>query len=90
MTLWIDEYPTGRRRQWSVDVGELEGAETPRGAMHRLRNLGYHSGGVADQVAEEDTALKAAVAWFQKDQDLPSTGELDAATAAEIAAQHGN
>jgi type VI secretion system secreted protein VgrG len=87
VTLWVDEYPTGRKKVWSVRVAELPPATTPRGALMRLHNLGYYTGAPIDVLGNGE---KAALRWFQKDHDLEETGELDAPTSGELEHVHGS
>jgi type VI secretion system secreted protein VgrG len=89
LTLWIDGYPVGRRRQWSIAVAELADPLTPRGALQRLKNLGYYPGGIPTEPRPDDRSLFDALSWFQKDHELDATGELDGPTAAELSAKHG-
>lgn len=87
ITCWIDQYPTGRKKTWSVRVSELPPANAWPGALTRLHNLGYYSGGPKEKPAEpEKTALK----WFQKEHGLEETGELDGSTASELESVHGS
>ncbi len=86
VTAWIDEYPTGRRRTWQIKLAELPPASDPQGAQIRLASLGYYSGAPGPEWTVE---AKSALAWFQKDHELEDTGELDAATAAELEKVHG-
>ena len=87
ITCWIDEYPTGRQKTWSVSVEELPKASELRGAMLRLHNLGYFSGAIGETAGPNE---KAALRWFQKDHDLEPTGELDGDTASELERVHGS
>jgi len=87
ITLWVDDYPTGRKKTWSVRVAELPPPNTPRGALMRLHNLGYYTGAPVDEIGD---AEKAALTWFQREHDLEPTGELDARTASELEHVHGS
>lgn len=85
--IWIDTFPEGRKRRYSFRIGEIPGADTPRGAKQRLKSLGYYSGQVND-IADE--ALRRAIKWFQDDYELDTrTGELDASTVGELQKLYG-
>lgn len=81
ITLWIDEYPEGRRKSWQIQIKELPPAKTPEGAMERLASLGYYSGAPGPELSGE---AKAALRWFQKDHELEETGELDEKTSGKL------
>ena len=87
ITCWVDEYPTGRQKTWSVSVEELPPSTELRGAMLRLHNLGYFSGAIGETAGPNE---KAALRWFQKEHDLEPTGNLDAETASELERVHGS
>ena len=83
--MWLDKYPTGRRKTWQIEIGELPPAKSPEGALIHLANLGYYTGAPAKELPESG---KAALRWFQKDHDLDDTGELDDKTVQEIEKVH--
>jgi type VI secretion system secreted protein VgrG len=86
--LWIEEFPTGKRRHWTMDIaGELPPPKTVRGAQIRLSNVGYYAGKLGD-VLDDDT--KKALRSFQEDHDLKVTGELDAPTVVKLSDMHGH
>ncbi len=84
---WIGDYPTGEQRTWKISRAALPPATTVQGVQLRLANLGYYKG---DPTKEIDAATKGAIASFQADAGLPSTGVLDHATADKLVATHGN
>jgi type VI secretion system secreted protein VgrG len=84
---WIGDYPTGEQRTWKISRAALPPATTVQGAQLRLTNLGYYKG---DPTKEIDAATKGAIASFQTDSGLSSTGILDKATADKLVAVHGN
>jgi type VI secretion system secreted protein VgrG len=87
VTLYVDEYPTGRKKTWSIKVAKLPAANTWPGALMRLHNLGYYE----HAPKEVPTAIEAgALKWFQKDHQLDETGELDGATSGELERVHGS
>ena len=78
--------------RWDLGIGQLNPMDdsTPdqgvSGAQGRLLNLGYPVGPV-DGIYGSKTA--AAIRYFQADEHLPETGELDAATRARLLSVHG-
>jgi len=78
--------------QWNLGIGHLNqmDANTPdqgiSGAQGRLLNLGYPVGPV-DGICGPQT--KASLRYFQADEHLPETSELDAATRAKLIEVHG-
>lgn len=58
-------------------LGELDPIDTPRGALARLKNLGFYAGPLDGASVE---ALRGAVRAFQAARGLTDGGELDAAT----------
>ena len=71
--------------EWTIDLGHLEPVETIYGLKARLNNLGYDCGTVNDAMDEKTTA---ALKHFQRDHDLPDTGQADAATLAKLVDVH--
>jgi len=86
VSVWIDEYPTGERRHWTLRIADLDPATTPKGALQRLRNLGFFAGIASDWLGDDG---KAAVRWFQQEIGIDPTGELDAKTSSELERVHG-
>ena len=87
LTLWVDEYPTGRKRQYQLHLGESTPVETPKGAQTRLKNLGYYFGVVGDEMTE---SAKEALREFQKDHGIEQHGKLDDATITKLKDAHGH
>lgn len=87
VTCWLDEYPTGRQRTWTIAVEELPPAKSLKGCLLRLHNLGYWHGKIPEVAGPSE---KAALRWFQQDHDMEITGELDAHTASELESVHGS
>jgi hypothetical protein len=89
--LWIDDYPQGRQRLYTLDLADLPPANTVEGAKARLKNLGYYEGPVD---GEANDAFRRALAEFQDDHRdshaLEPTGELDAGTAGALEEIHGS
>ncbi len=89
--LWLDAYPEGRQRLYTFRLGDLPPPTEVRGAKIRLRNLGYYTGPLDDEL---DDDFRAAVADFQGDHrethDLAPTGELDEGTTGALEEVHGH
>lgn len=68
-------------------VEQLPPAATPKGALMRLKNLGYFEGVAGDAI---DRGGESALRQFQKDHEIDESGKLDAATASELEKVHGN
>lgn len=81
ITLWLDKYPEGRRKEFVVAIEALAPAKTPRGAKQRLKMLGYFKGDIDDTF---DSELTSALKHFQQTERLEMTGALDAETIAEL------
>lgn len=91
VTLWIDDYPTGSQKSYTLALGEVPGADTPKGAQQRLKHLGYFHGKPDDKPTPE--AMRA-IKWFQADHaeshGLTSSGELDGPTAGALKEVYGS
>lgn len=79
---------------YPVLVGTLDPIDDPSGQEGRLRNLGYEGffgdrEGPTGLAARED-ALRRELEFFQRDQHLPSTGTIDAATLRALRRAHGS
>lgn len=78
--------------KWNLAIGHLNPLDenTPdggiSGAQGRLLNLGYPVG-LVDGICGPKT--KAALRYFQADESLQETGELDAATRSKLLQVHG-
>lgn len=68
-----------------VMVGDLDPLETLSGVRQRLVHLGYYDLGGRPAEAEDDLA---AVRRFQRDRQLPITGEVDDATRRALSEAH--
>ncbi len=88
LTIWIDEYPTGTRLNWPIEIGEdpFAPASEIEGALLRLRSLGYYT---AEPTPTLTPGAMAALRRFQADNGLAVTGELDDETAAKLEELHG-
>ncbi len=74
------------RQVFHLDLGGMDPITTVSGVQKRLQNLGYPCG-LSGQM-DDDTS--AAIALFQKSQDLPPTGELDQQTRDKLQQAHGS
>jgi len=89
--LWIDSYPEGAQRHYTLKLGDLPATSDLAGLKRRLKNLGYFEG-VVDSFPTDD--LRFAVSQFQEDHKdshgLDITGEADGATASALEDVHGS
>ena len=88
LTLWLDDYPTGTRVYWPIEMTDepLPDATAVDGALIRLRELGYYAGPIAKIVPPE---AAGAIRIFQEDNKIEVTGELCAATAKKLKDVYG-
>jgi hypothetical protein len=76
---------TGKTQQiFTLDLGQISPVTTPPGQIQRLQNMGYDCG------LKKDKGLPQALRSFQVDNNLPDTGEADAATRAKLVEKHGS
>jgi type VI secretion system secreted protein VgrG len=87
LTVWIDEWPTGRKLTWHFELGDLPDMGSVEGVQARLENLGYYQG---QRTGKLDDVTVAALRWFQRDHGLKETGEVDQATQSALAGAHGH
>jgi hypothetical protein len=71
--------------EWILLIGHLAPVEEVIGVQQRLANLGYDPGAI-DGMLNDTTS--AALARFQRDQELRPSGEPDAATRSRLLAIH--
>lgn len=71
--------------EYAVSFGTLDPIETVRGVQKRLNNLGYDSGAADGEIGEK---TRAALAAFQRDLGLETTGALTDETRDALAAVH--
>jgi hypothetical protein len=79
--------PSGRTQ--TIHVGDLDPISTPSGLAQRLKNLGHHVQVAHPHASHASTDLSHAIALFQKEQSLPVSGKLDAATSDALVKRHG-
>jgi hypothetical protein len=89
--LWVDDYPQGRQRVYTLTLAELPPLDGVLGVKQRLKNLGYYAGIMDPSPGDE---LIAAVREFQADHHdthgLDPTGELDGGTRGALEEVHGS
>jgi N-acetylmuramoyl-L-alanine amidase len=83
LKLWLTDNDPASVREWTLQLGHLEPVETIFGLKGHLSNLGYDCGDVDDNL---DDKAKDALREFQKEHDLPVTGENDQATRSKLRA----
>lgn len=76
----------GREMAYSLQIGELDLHTVTRGALQRLKNLGYFNG---QDLSSWNDRLPALLKNFQAEQRLPKTGQMDAATVEKLREIHG-
>jgi hypothetical protein len=81
LKLWLKDDDPASVREWTLQLGHLEPVETIFGLKGHLLNLGYDCGPVNDNF---DDKAKDALCEFQRDHDLPVTGEDDRATRSKL------
>jgi hypothetical protein len=76
-------FGTGQFREiYQIDLGQVNPLDSTAGIQSRLRNLSYLDNCVATGKLDELTI--AALKRFQSDNQLPATGQPDAATRAKL------
>ena len=73
-------------RRLALDVAGMPAHDTLEGAQERLNHLNYFVGKVDGELGR---FTKTALERFQRDHDLPITGELDEATSHCLREEHG-
>lgn len=86
--VWLESFPTGPRRSYTIAIGPLDAPDTLPGIRARLKNLGYFNG--AEEGEELEPGTIAALRQFQTDHALEVTGQPDGATSALIVERHGH
>lgn len=76
----------GRNEEYVLPLGHIDPADSVSGVQQRLTNLGYRCASDAGSVGE---ATHTAVRAFQKEMQLPETGEIDDATRDRLKQMHG-
>ena len=71
---------------YQLDLGHLDPWDEPKGVQQRLTHLGYECGEIDGEVGP---ATRQALTYFQEDQGLPETGDLDQATLDKLKQAYG-
>lgn len=75
----------GELDEFDLDVGSLDPHDEATGVCDRLRNLGYYAG---PSTTGSTPALRDAIRWFQRDEGIEPTGEIDAALRDALQSRH--
>ncbi|NUP12485.1 MAG: type VI secretion system tip protein VgrG [Polyangiaceae bacterium] len=86
--IWTDGFPTGPRRPYLIQIGQIPDVNTLPGVRTRLKNLGYFEGPIDGD--ELDPATYSALIEFQRDHQLELTGKADPPTKATLVDRHRN
>lgn len=76
-----------RGEVYTLDLQPHDAPSTIAGAATRLHNLGYYTGSATTEVTP---LLREALRAFQRLHGLPTTGDLDTATATALEDAHGS
>ena len=79
--------PNVPRQVINLQLGNLDPVTEVTGLKARLANLGFYKGPLDGNL---DAATQAAISRFQTKQQLPVTGQPDAATQAQLQQSHGH
>lgn len=71
----------------TLPVQTLEAADTIFGAQRRLTHLAYFAGEIDGSTSDE---LRDSLLTFQQANALPTTGQLNAETAATLSSVYGS
>jgi hypothetical protein len=71
---------------FTLDLGGMDPVTETTGIQKRLRNLGF----ACQPTGQMDDATAAAIALFQKGEDLDPTGQLDQQTIEKLKGRHGS
>lgn len=85
--LYAGERPEGEQFRYRIALEEVPPASEVKGALIRLKNLGYYWGEPGEVL---DAAGIDAILAFQRAMKLELTGKLDAATTAKLETTHGH
>ena len=83
--VWPGKDESDETTSWEIRIGPVISPVTPLGASTRLANLDYSNGESSDEMTDD---LREALRYFQEDNDLPVTGELDEKTCKRLPALH--
>ncbi|MFO0617243.1 MAG: type VI secretion system tip protein TssI/VgrG [Polyangiaceae bacterium] len=88
VTVWLDTYPTGRRRELSFDIADIPAIDLVAGIQTRLKNLGYYHGATNGDVLDDLTML--ALGDLQEDHGIPRDGLPNRETLTVLADRYGH
>ncbi|MEO6399679.1 MAG: type VI secretion system tip protein TssI/VgrG [Patescibacteria group bacterium] len=88
VTVWLDAYPTGRRKELAFEIGDIPSIDLVSGIQTRLKNLGYYQG--ATNGDRLDAPTIAALCDLQEDHGRPRSGHADRDTLALIVERYGS
>jgi Putative peptidoglycan binding domain len=71
--------------EYDLDLGYMNPVEYTSGVQARLKNLGYYKGDISGTLDDE---TRKAIRKFQRDKQLPETGEPDQATRDALRGEH--
>ncbi len=83
--VWPNRDEPDNTARWEVNIGPMLSPLTPLGASTRLASLSYYFGDPVEEMTEE---LGDGIRYFQEDNDLEATGELDERTCAKLRGLH--
>lgn len=74
------------QQEFDLELGGMDPITEVVGIQKRLRNLGFE----CEPTGEMDDATAAAIAMFQKNEDLDPTGEVDGVTRDKLKERYGS
>jgi hypothetical protein len=77
----------GRQEEHRLQLGHMDPIDSLSGVQRRLANLGYQCGGEDGDLGD---ATRAALRAFQRERQLPESGEPDDATRSVLRDLHGS
>jgi hypothetical protein len=75
-----------RTEEYTLPLGSIDPIDSLAGVQQRLSNLGYPCGSEMGTLGE---ATRNSLKGFQKERNLPETGDLDDATRQQLMQMHG-
>tara|TARA_R110001592_G_scaffold172365_2_gene410844 strand:+ start:217 stop:885 length:669 start_codon:yes stop_codon:yes gene_type:complete len=81
--LWVG--PPEDEKMYTLQLGKTMPVERILGVKQRLKNIGYRCGSLDDEITD---AYRNGLRNFQKDYELPGTGEADDATRQKLVDVH--
>lgn len=87
LAVWLPGHEDCEPLEWEVALGHLDPPDLVSGAQARLASLGYYRGPIDGRLRRR---TRAALARFQRANDLPETGDLDDETATRLRQARGH